>query len=117
MIWKHIRKKEWITFSMRKSMFRLITQDVPYAEAGMCHSCGYFYAEDVLLCKTCRENVRTTIICPTCEGKEVFTGTKADSVRCVFCQSVLPNINKIEKEDRERMKFHISENWGIEKND
>lgn len=98
-------------------MFRLITQDIPYAEADMCHSCGYFYAEDVLLCETCKENVRTTLICPTCGQKDVFTGTRGNSIRCVYCRSILPNINIIETEDRERLRFHISPGEKDKKND
>jgi len=90
-------------------MFKLTTQDVPFAEADMCHSCGYFYTDDVTLCSTCRENIRTTITCPYCDKKESFTGTKGNYLRCAFCQSVLPNINNIEKENKERLKFHISQ--------
>jgi uncharacterized Zn finger protein len=99
-------------------MFRLITQDVPFAEAVMCHSCGYFYSEDVLLCETCKENVRTTITCPYCGGQDSsFTGTMNRTARCAFCRSLFPDIDALEKEDKERIKFHISQEWKDKKND
>jgi ribosomal protein L37E len=98
-------------------MFRLMTQDIPFAEADMCHSCGYFYSEDILLCSTCKENIKTTITCHACGGEESFTGTKGENARCVFCRSLLPNVNLIEKEDKERLKFHISYTERDKKND
>jgi hypothetical protein len=98
-------------------MFRMVAQDIPYAEAVMCHSCGYFYSEDLVLCTTCKESVRTTITCPYCDKKETFTGAKSATARCVYCQSLLPNLTVIEVEDRERLRFHISKIERDKRND